>query len=128
MRNEGRGSRTYVLTDGGVRVIGFYALAVGSIMRAHATSQVRRNTPDPVPVMLLGRLAISEASAGQQLGRLLLRDAIQRTLAASEVAGITALVVHAMSERARLFYLRQGFAASDIAPMTLMIPLSAAHG
>jgi GNAT superfamily N-acetyltransferase len=117
------GSRTYVVCAGG-RVIGYYALATGGVAQAAATGRVRRTMPDPVPVMVLGRLAVDQAYQGRGLGVGLLRDAILRTLQAAELGGIRAILVHAMSEEARRFYERHGFVGSPIDPMTLMITIA----
>jgi predicted N-acetyltransferase YhbS len=80
--------------------------------------------PDPVPVMVLGRLAVDRAFQGRGLGRALLRDAVVRTLQAAEIAGIRAILVHAISEEAKDFYERSGFVASAVDPMTLMITVA----
>jgi GNAT superfamily N-acetyltransferase len=117
------GSRTYVACVGR-RVVGYYALATGAVAPATATGRVRRNMPDPVPVMLLGRLAVDRAFQGRGIGEGLLRDAILRTLQAAELAGIRAMLVHAISEEAKRFYERHGFAESPIDPMTLMITIA----
>lgn len=119
-------SRTYVIKTG-MRVVGYYALAAGAVAQAEATGRTRRNMPDPVPVMVLGRLAIDAAYHGRGLGRALLRDAILRTLQAADIAGIRAMLVHAISDEAKRFYERCGFQASPIDPMTLMITLHDAH-
>lgn len=123
--SEGRTARTYVVCAGR-RVVGFYVLANGGVQRSVATPKVRRNAPDPVPVMVLGRLAVDKGWEGQRLGKAMLRDAVLRTLGAAEVAGMGAILVHAISERAKGFYLRFGFTPSDIEPMTLMITLGEA--
>ncbi len=121
IKNEMEGaSRTYVLCTDDV-VIGFYFLANGSVVQSVATGKVRRNMPDPIPVMVIGRLAIDRSWQGKGLGRALLRDAILRTLQASEIAGIRAILVHAISENAKVFYEKCGFTASPIDEMTLMI-------
>ena len=91
------GSRTYVVCARG-RVIGYYALATGGVAQAVATGRVRRNMPDPVPVIVLGRLAVDRAYQGRGLGVGLLRDAILRSLQAAELGGIRAILVHAISE------------------------------
>lgn len=106
------------------RVVGYYALATGAIAQATATGRVRRNLPEPIPVMVLGRLAVDRAHQGAGLGSALLRDALLRTLGAAEVAGIRAVLLHAVSEDAKRFYARHGFAESPIDPMTMMIPLA----
>jgi GNAT superfamily N-acetyltransferase len=119
-------SRTYVLQMGD-RVIGYYALAAGAIAQAAATGKTRRNMPDPVPVMVLARLAIDADFQGRGIGRALLRDAILRTIQAADIAGIRALLVHAISDDARKFYERCGFQSSPTDPMTLMITLDDAR-
>ncbi len=124
--SEGRTARTYVVCAGRT-VVGFYALANGGVQRSVATSKVRRNAPDPVPVMVLGRLAVDKGREGRGIGKAMLRDAILRTLGAAEMAGINALLVHAISERAKGFYLGFGFTPSDLEPMTLMITLAQAE-
>ena len=126
LASEGRTARTYVVCAGPRRVVGYYALANGAVQRSLATPKVRRNAPDPVPVMVLGRLAVDRGWEGRGIGRAMLRDAILRTLAAAEVAGIGAVLVHAISERAKQFYLGCGFAPSELDPMTLMITLKEA--
>lgn len=123
---ESGASRTYVACVG-TRVVGYYALAVGAVAHAEATGQTRRNMPDPVPVMVLGRLAVDRSYQGSGLGRALLRDAVLRTLQAAEIAGIRAILVHAISEEARAFYERCGFRPSPIDPMTLMITVNDAE-
>lgn len=116
-------SRTYVLQRAG-KVVGYYALAAGAVAQVGASGRVRRNVPDPIPVMVLGRLALDRRLPQRSgLGRALLRDAVLRTLQAAEIVGIRALLVHAISEDARLFYERCGFQPSQLDPMTLMITL-----
>ena len=126
--NEAAGaSRTYVVTvDPGV-VVGYYTLANGAVQRADATGKVRRNMPQPVPVMLLGRLAVHRDYQGRGIGRGLLRDAILRTLQAADIAGIRAILVHAISEDAKRFYERAGFSVSPLDQMMLMITLADAE-
>ncbi len=126
LANEEAGaSRTYVVCAGG-RVVGYYALATGGVAQAAATGRVRRNMPDPVPVMVLGRLAVDRTYQDRGLGSGLLRDAILRTLQAAAVGGIRAILVHAISEDAKRFYERHGFVESPIDPMTLMITVAEA--
>jgi GNAT superfamily N-acetyltransferase len=119
-------SRTYVACAGG-RVVGYYALANGAVAHSEATGKVRRNMPEPIPVMVLGRLAIDKAYQGRRLGAALLRDAVLRTLQAAEIAGIRAILVHAISEDAKKFYERCGFSPSPVDPMTLMITIADAE-
>jgi GNAT superfamily N-acetyltransferase len=127
MRNQESGaSRTYVIRAG-QRVIGYYALAAGAVAQALATGRTRRGMPEPVPVMVLGRLAVDARYQNRGLGRALLRDAVLRTLQAADIAGIRAILVHAISEDAKHFYERCGFRPSPVDPMTLMITLRAAE-
>lgn len=124
LANEESGaSRTYVVSANG-KVIGYYALATGAVTLQAATGRARRNMPDPIPVMVFGRLAIDKAYQTQGLGRALLRDAILRTLQAAAIAGIRAILVHAISEDAKRFYERCGFTTSPLDPMTLMITVA----
>jgi GNAT superfamily N-acetyltransferase len=124
LANEASGaSRTYVVSAGGRRVVGYYALATGAVNAAEATGKVRRNCPDPIPVMVLSRLAVDEECDGKGVGSGLLKDAVLRVIQASEIVGIRAILVHAISEDAKKFYERKGFAASPLNPMTLMISL-----
>lgn len=121
LHNESSGaSRTYVVCAGH-RVVGFYALSAGAVAHLHAPGRIRRNMPDPIPVVVLGRLAVDRAFHGMGLGTGLLRDATLRTLQAAEIAGVRALLVHAISEAAERFYESRGFLASPVDPMTLMI-------
>ncbi|MGB0560481.1 MAG: GNAT family N-acetyltransferase [Spirulinaceae cyanobacterium] len=127
IKNELTGaSRTYVLCIDQA-VIAYYCLANGAIAQAVATGRVRRNMPEPIPVMVIGRLAVDRHWQGRGLGRSLLRDAILRTLQAAEIVGIRAILVHAISEAAQQFYEKQGFVASPVDPMTLMIRVSDAR-
>lgn len=124
LANERTGaSRTYVICAG-VRVVGYYALATGGVAQVQAPGRVRRNMPDPVPVMILGRLAVDQKWQGRSLGSSLLRDAILRTLQAAEIAGIRAILVDAISDDAKRFYERNGFRVSPVDPMILMITVA----
>jgi len=123
---ESGASRTYVIRVG-EHVAGYYALAAGAVAHTAATGRTRRNMPDPLPVMVIGRLAIDTQYQGRGLGKALLRDAVLRTLQAAEIAGIRAMLVHAISEDARRFYERCGFRPSPIDPMTLMITMADAR-
>ena len=124
LKNESeRASRTYVLCDRQA-VIAYYCLANGAIAQTTTTGKVRRNMPDPIPVMVIGRLACDRNWQGCGIGRALLQDAILRTLQAAEIAGIRAILVHAISEDAKQFYQKCGFTVSPIDPMTLMVKVS----
>ncbi len=88
-----------------------------------ATRSLRRNMPDPVPVMVLARLAVDHRAQGIQLGAALLQDAVNRAVAVSQNAGVRALLVHALHDRAKAFYEHYGFQSSPLHPMTLMLRL-----
>ena len=96
LRNDSEGaSRTYVVCEAGSpRVVAYYCLATGAVLRNQAPGRISRNMPEPIPVMVLGRLAVDRSFAGRGLGSGLLRDAILRTLQAADIAGIRALLVH----------------------------------
>jgi GNAT superfamily N-acetyltransferase len=120
---ESGASRAYVVCTG-ARVVAYYALAVGAVAHASAPGRIRRNMPDPVPVMIIGRLAVDQEFHGHGLGQGLLRDAVLRTIQAADIAGIRAILVHAISTDAQRFYERHGFVRSPIDPMMLMTTLA----
>ncbi len=127
LRNEASGaSRTYVVCIGGT-VIGYHTLAAGAVARDEAPSPMRRNMPDPIPVVVLGRLAIDHRHQNQGLGQALLRDAVLRALQAADRIGVTAILVHAISDEAKRFYLSRGFIESPVEPMTLCLLLETAR-
>ena len=124
-KNEGKNARTYVVcTDD--RVVGYYCLAAGSITRAEATKKVVRNAPDPIPVVIVARLAVDQTHHGQGLGKFLLKDALLRAIAASKAIGVRAVLVHALDNDAVGFYEQFGFQASPIDERTLMLPIEIA--
>ena len=107
--NESRGgARTYVACDAG-RVIGFCCLAASSVERHRVSSRIGRNMPDPIPVILLGQLAVDKAYQGRGLGSDFLFDAGCRALAASKVIGARAVIVQAINDKAKSFYGRFGY-------------------
>lgn len=116
-------SRTYVVCDGAA-VVGYHALAVGGITHGEVPGRIRRNMPDPIPAMVLARLAVDTRWQGQGLGADLLRDAVLRTLKASEIAGIRAVIVDAISDDAARFYEQFGFVRSTVLPMWLIASLA----
>lgn len=121
-------SRTFVVADHAGRVYGYYAMAAGAVSREGASGRIRRNMPDPIPVMVLARLAVDRHAQGMKLGAALLQDAVNRAVAVSRNAGVRALLVHALDERAKRFYEHYGFHESPQHPLTLMLRLGAAHG
>ena len=127
LANQSSGaSRTFVVADADGRVMGYYALAAGAVSHALAVGAVRRNMPDPVPVLVLGRLAVDKQAQGMRLGAGLLQDAVKRSLTVAQHAGVRALLVHALDARAKAFYEYYGFQASPVQPMVLMLRLEMA--
>ena len=114
-------TRTYVIC-GSQKVIGYYSLATGSVEHSELPSLLKRNAPDPISVMVLGRLAVDKSKQKLGLGKALLRDAILKTALVSEMAGVKALVVHAISPDAKEFYIKHDFIDSPI-EMSLMLPI-----
>lgn len=117
-------SRTYVVADGR-RVVAYYCLSSGALDLAEAPGAVRRNMPDPIPMAILGRLAVDRQWQGKGLGVALLQDAVLRTAQAAGIMGIRGLLVHALSDTAKAFYEHHGFTASPKHPMTLVLSLKA---
>ena len=114
------GSRCFV-TCRDRRVVGYYALASASVQHSDVTGKVRRNMPDPVPVILLSRLAVDRKEQGSGLGKNLLRDAILRSVEASDLIGVRAVLVHALDDTARAFYAHFDFEPSPTDPLHLLL-------
>lgn len=124
LKNQMSGaSRTFVACDDR-RVLAYYALASSAVAVDTAPGRFRRNMPDPVPVVVLGRLAVDQSLRGSGFGRALVRDAGQRIIQAADTIGIRGLVVHALSMEAKAFYERIGFEPSPVDPMMLMVTLN----
>ncbi len=122
MANQASGaSRTFVVADRSHRVYAYYAIAAGAVTQAIATPAVRRNMSDPIPVLVLARLAVDLQAQGIKLGAALLQDAVNRALIVSNNAEIRALLVHALDPDAKGFYEQYGFQASPLHPLTLML-------
>lgn len=126
LSNNGKTSQTFVVEIGG-EVAGYYSLAAGAVERDAAPSKLKRNSVDPIPVVVLGRLAVDLRFRGRGLGADLLRDAILRSIRIAEDVGVRALLVHALDESAVDFYKRFNFLPSPISERTLMLPLDAAR-
>lgn len=116
-------SRTFVVADDHHEVMGYYALAAGAVTYQESNRAIRQNMPDPIPVMVLARLAVDIRAQGMKLGAALLRDALQRCIQVSQNAGVRALLVHALNDKARQFYEHYGFKAAPTHPMTLMLSI-----
>lgn len=123
-RGEGKFARTYVVCDGQV-VIGYYCISAGAVERAGAPGRLRRNAPEPIPVSILGRLAVDTGWAGRGLGADLLADAFRRIAGASQVIGIGAVMVHALDDEALAFYRKQAeFLAFPDGSRILFLPIA----
>jgi GNAT superfamily N-acetyltransferase len=119
----GGSARTYVVCAPVPRVIGYYALAAGSVNREDAPRKLKRNMPEAIPVVLIGRIAVDLEFKGQGVGSGLLKDARQRIVRAAKEIGVKAILVHALDEQARDFYLRHGFYESPTSDLTLMVTI-----
>lgn len=116
-------SRTFVVTGDQGQVLAYYALAAGAVSHQESPGSIRRNMPEPIPVMVLARLAVDQRLQRRQVGGALLKDALRRAAAVAQNVGVRALLVHALNEHARQFYIHYGFVASPVNPMTLMLAL-----
>jgi predicted N-acetyltransferase YhbS len=125
--NEGRSSRTYVVVaNTGPQagdVVGYYTLATGGVTRSAMPRKLRHDLPNPVPVMMLGRLAVDEHHQKKGIGPAMLREAMQRTLEISRSAGVRALMVHAIDDDAVTFYLKYGFILFPADSRTMFLPI-----
>lgn len=120
--------RCYVCVDGGTgKILGYYTLSTVAIEHAALPGKVRRNAPNPVPAVLMGRLAIDVTAQGSGLGQSLVRDAILSTLAAADRIGVRILLVHALHESAAAFYEKLGFTCSPTDALHLYLSLADAR-
>jgi GNAT superfamily N-acetyltransferase len=123
---DGKTSRTYVITHD-TRVVAYYCLSAGSILREDLpSSKLRRNTPEHVPVIIIGRLAVDRSCQGQGYGKGLLKDAILRSLAAAAGIGVRAILVHAIDDAAAAYYRSHGFLPTSLNARTLVLPIETA--
>lgn len=118
-----RGSRTFVITADN-KVAGYYALASGAVERTHASSNIARNMPNPIPVVILARLAIDHHFKRRSLGKALLKDALLRSLNVANEIGVKAVLVHALDREAVAFYEKFGFQKMPEQKNTLMLSIS----
>ena len=116
-------SRTFVVCAGN-EVVGYYAISAGAVLHETVPGNVRRNMPEPIPVAVLGRLAVHSDWNGQGVGAGLLKDAVRRAARLAEEIGIRALLCHAIDENAKKFYLHHGFIESPIEPLTVMLNIA----
>lgn len=120
-RNQVEGSsRTWVVATEG-RVVAFYASSTAVVLRAEATKRAARNQPDPLPALLLGRLAVDDKWQGHGLGAALLKHFIIKSLEVAQITGVRVLLVHAKTAEVAAFYRRYGFEPAPIDDLTLML-------
>lgn len=124
LRNQASGASRCFVACAADRVLAYYALATSAIAVDAASGRFRRNMPDPVPVVVLARLAVDRSRQGEGIARALVRDAGARVLQAADVIGIRGLIVHALSPEVCRFYAHLGFEPSPIDPLLLMITLT----
>ncbi len=123
--NHYRGaSKVFVSIDEQNIIQGYYSLSAGEMRHEALSRKFRHNMPNPIPVVVLGRLAVNKKAQGKQLGRGLLQDAFLRATQASEIIGIRAMIVHAIDNHAKDFYLQYGFVETPMNPLTLIASLS----
>ncbi|MBV8549537.1 MAG: GNAT family N-acetyltransferase [Alphaproteobacteria bacterium] len=123
LKNQQAGASRCCVVCTGKNIVGYYTLSAAGIAREAAPKHLQRNMPDPLPVMLLGRLAIDQKYHNMGIGKALLRDAMMRSVTVATEAGVFAILVHALSEQAKRFYLSRGFVASPLNPITLFMTL-----
>ena len=117
-------SRTYVACPmGSTTIAGYFALSMGQILAQDTPGSMRRNMPDHIPAVILGRLAIDRAFQRQGLGRALLNDALRRSLRASAEVSARLVIVHALSPAAEAFYLHHGFTRLPVVTPTYALDL-----
>ena len=119
-------SKTYVVCSGERLVVGYYALAGGALAAVAAPSRLRRNMPDPLPLIVLGRLAVDSAWTGRGIGSGLLKNAVLRSMQTAELIGVRALLCHALDHEAKSFYLKHGFVESPLDSLTVLLGLKSA--
>jgi GNAT superfamily N-acetyltransferase len=124
LKNQASGASRCFVVCAGLEVIGYYSLSAGAISQEAAPKAMRRNMPDPLPILLLGRLAVDKRYHNQGIGQALLRDAMLRAVNVAGEAGVFAVLVHALTDSAKQFYLSRGFIESPLQPMTLFMTLA----
>jgi len=123
LKNQATGASRCFVVCSGTDVIGHYSLSAGAICLEAAPKAMRQNMPDPLPILLLGRLAVDKRYHNRGIGQALLRDAMMRAVAVSGNAGVFAMLVHALNDSAKQFYLSRGFVESPLQPTTLMMTI-----
>jgi len=105
-------------------ILGYYTLSSLSIALDALPGEIARKLPrHPIPAVLLGRLAVDENARGTGIGKMLLMDAITRTLTVSSEIAIYAMVVDAIDAKAQTFYQQYGFLPLSQDSRRLFLPL-----
>jgi predicted N-acetyltransferase YhbS len=112
-----------VVCDGST-VAGYYSLTMGSVLREQAPKPLTRNMPPQIPVVILGRLAVDQRYHGRKIGPALLRNALQRSLAASTEVAARAILVHAIDLEVVSFYTQYGFKPFPEGSLTLFLSVT----
>lgn len=123
LRSEGRSARAYVVAHGKL-AIGYYCISAGAVIAKDAPGALRRNMPNPIPVMIIGRLAVDKTCQGQRIGSGMLKDALQRILGVSTTVGARAVMVHAIDNDAIAFYASYGFKPFPLDSRTMFLSIS----
>jgi predicted N-acetyltransferase YhbS len=118
-------SRTFVVCDGEI-VVGYYCLSSAVIDRIELPKAKQRNMPDPIPAVLIGRLAVDLRYQGQKIGVSLLQNALCRIITAAQSIGVAYILVHALDDGAKRFYETKGFVAIPERPLTLFLSVATA--
>ena len=130
LTSEGLSARTYVVCDAATpnRVVGYYAISTAMEQRiALPSAKLRRGMPEQIPLLLIGRLAVDRNFQGIGLGRELLSNALNRCVAASNIAGARGIVAHAIDNEAVRFYERHGFQVSPLGERVMLLPIEFAR-
>jgi GNAT superfamily N-acetyltransferase len=127
LKSEARTARTYVVCADQT-VVAYYTVATGSVTRATAPSKIRRNTPDPIPVAIIGRLAVDSHYERKGIGSGMLKDALQRIAQMSFQIGCRAVLVHAIDNEAAAFFSRYGFVEFPNGSKTMFLPIETVIG
>jgi GNAT superfamily N-acetyltransferase len=118
-------SQVFVIADGGHQVAAYYALSTGAVSRAFVPASLRRNAPDPIPALVIGRLAVDSERQGEGLARILVRDALTRCLRARRDIAFAAVLVTSADARARSFWERWQFRPLPGDPSAMWLPTAA---
>src|SRR5262245_43266495 len=122
LKSEGRSARTYVVAQGRL-VVAYYCISTGAEKRANIPAKLTRNMPEAVPLIILGRLAVDVNCQGKKIGAGMLKDALQRSLQISKIAGSRAVIVHAIDQNAMAYYLKYGFLEFPNGTKTMFLPM-----